>query len=258
MPNPSPIYLVKYNDTVLKGYATSEDIPLAMRIGTVPVIGSDGGVATGRGGDFRNFQVGMRILSRLSSGSGLAHITDCKDQWRDNLATCARVSGPAKLYIGESDRYILCTFESSSAPLVAGSSKAISFELNFQASTPWFLGTTVSGSQGVGGNTTVSVTIGNTRKTYPVIIVPSGITHIMLDHTASGKSLILSGSHLNPLVVDCSTLSITSGGNNAYYYLSSSPNFGMYQSGAGTMVLNASQVVGSGTVTVSLTPRYER
>lgn len=258
MSNPTPIYLVKFASTTLLGYAIDEDIPLAMRLAATAIIGSDGGGLAARGADFRSFRIGMRILSRLSSGSGLAHLDDCKNQWRTNLATLSRTAGPAALYIGETDRYIMCEFENSSAPLSAGSSRAISFSLTFRGNPPWFLGTEVSSTTGVGGDTSISVVIGDTRKTYPTITIPSGITRITLSHTPTGKSFTLSGSHASPLIVDCATLQITQAGSNALSYLTSNPDFGIYRVGSGTMTLNATAVTGSGSVILAMTPRFER
>jgi hypothetical protein len=99
---------------------------------------------------------------------------------------------------------------------------------------------------------------GNTRRTYPIITIPSGIRKITMSHTASGKSFTLSGTHADSFIVNCATLEITQGGNNAFFYLASGPDFGMYHEGAGTMTINTSGVVGSGTVTVFMTHRYER
>jgi len=258
MAHPAPIYIIEYDNTQLPGYAVSEDIPLSMRIGGVPIIGADGGFITGRGADFRNFRLGMRILSRLSTGTGLQHLDDCMDQWREALAICARVETVAPLYIGDTDRFIMAEFEGSTAPLQAGNTKAISYDLAFKGNPPWFLGDTVEVSTGVGGTRPINITIGDTRKTYPTITIPSGIRKITLSHTASGKSLTLSGTHADPFIVNCATLEITQGGNNAFFYLTSGPDFGMYHEGAGTMTIDASGVVGSGTVGVFLTPRYER
>lgn len=259
MSNPTPIYLVKYAGTTLLGYAVDEDIPLAMRLSAVAVIGSDGGGLSRRGGDFRAFRVGMRILSRLgNNATGLQHLNDCKNQWRTDLATLSRTTGTAALYIGETDRYIMCEFESSSAPLVATNARAISFTINFKGNPPWFFGTEVSTNKAISGDDTIAVTVGDTRKTYPTITIPTGITGITIAHAPSGKSLTLSGAHVDPIIVDCATLQITSGGENALSYLTSSPDFGMYQMASGTLTLTITAVTGSGTVVLAVTPRYER
>jgi phage-related protein len=259
MPNPTPVYSVKYAGTTLPGYAQTEDVPLAMRVSSAGVLGRDGGTASIRGIEFRDINVSMRVLSRLSSGTDLDHLNDCKAQWRSALATCARASGSTNaLYIGETDRYINAIFVGSTEPLAARDARAVTYTLTFKGNPPVFLGTTVSGSASISGAGTVTVSIGDTAKTYPVITIPTGITRITLSHSNTGKSFTLSGTHASPIIVDCATLQITQAGSNAVSFLTSSPNFGIYHVGSGTLTLSASNVTGTGTVSVEMTPRYER
>jgi hypothetical protein len=255
---PSPIYLVKFNGQVLPGYASDEDAPLAARLSAQSILGRDGGILSGRGMDIRTLDIRMRALSSLTNGTGLQHLNNCKDQWRAALAICSRAVGAAALYIGETDRYIMCDFEGSSAPLTAKDSKAISYALSFKGNPPWFIGAEVSSSTAVSGSGPLSLAIGDTRKTYPTITIPTGITHITLSHPSTGKSFTLSGSHAASIIVDCATLEITEGGYNAISYLQSSPDFGIYHVGAGTLTLSSSNVTGSGNVTLAMTPRLER
>lgn len=259
MPNPTPQYAVKFAGTTLPGYAQTEDVPLAPRVTDTAVLGRDGGLVYQRGTGTRDIAVSMRVLTRLSSGTGKQHLSDCLDQWRDALSTCSRASvSGAHLYLGDTDRYINAVFAGSTAPLAAKDSKAVTYTLNFKGNPPWFIGTTVSSSTSVAGNTTLSVNIGDTRKTYPIFTIPSGITRITLTHSGTGKAFTLSGSHSTNLVVDCAKLTVTSGGSNAISFLTSSPDFGMYHVGSGTFSVSSSNVTGSGSVKIELTPRYER
>ena len=105
---------------------------------------------------------------------------------------------------------------------------------------------------------TVTVDIGDTAKTYPIITIPTGITAITLSHSNTGKSFTLSGTHASSIIVNCATLQITQAGSNAVSFLTSSPNFGIYHVGSGTLTLSSSNVTGTGTVSVEMTPRYER
>lgn len=258
MPNPSPVYVVTFGGTALPGYVQTEDIPLNMRVGGSEILGRDGGTQARHGAAFRDISLTMRLLSRLSSGTGLQHLNDVKDQWRDALATLIDTTSPAQLKIGETDRYIMAEFVSSTEPLQAFESKRATYTLTFRGNPPYFLGTTVSGSASVSGNTTITTAIGDTRRTYPTITIPSGITRITLTDPVTSKSFTLSGSHSAPWVVDCATLQITEGGSNAVSYLQTTPDFGIYHVGSGSLVLSSSNVTGSGTVSVTMQPRYGR
>jgi hypothetical protein len=257
--HPTATYQIRWNGSLLHGYAQGEDIPLDFRVGQLPIIGSDGGFAPQRNAEFRNISLSMRVLSRVvGSGTGYQNLADCKNQWREDLAVLTRITGPASLQIGETDRYILATFAGSSAPISLQDKEALTYDMKFIGNPPWFLGTTVSSSTGVGGPRNITLSIGETRKTYPTFTVASGITHVTLDHSTSGKSLTMSGSHAAPWQIDCGTLQISSNGLNAFTALTSVPNFGMHHTGAGTFTVAASQVVGSGTIGIQMTPRYER
>lgn len=259
MPNPSPLYIVTFGGTALPGYCQGEDLPLFMRLNASDVLGRDGGTIAQRGAAMRDVSITLRLLSRLATGSGLDHLNDCKDQWRSALATLIDADGAQQLKIGESDRYINATFESSSEPLSAADSpRRATYTVTFKGNPPYFIGATVSGSASVSGNTTITTAIGDTRRTYPTITIPTGISRITLVDGSTGKSFTLSGSHAAPLVIDCATLQITEGGSNAVSYLQTSPDFGIYHVGSGSLVLSSSNVVGSGTVTVTMQPRYGR
>lgn len=259
MPNPSPIYIVTYSGTQLPGYVQSEDLPLFMKTSQAEVLGRDGGTQARRGAAMRDISLTFRVLSRLSSGAtSLEHLGDCVDQWRSGLNTCIDMDGSAQLKIGDTDRYINAEFISSTAPLQARESRRATYTMTFRGNPPYFIGATVSGSAAISGNGTITTSIGDTRKTYPTITIPTGITRITLSHSTTGKSFTLSGSHASPWVVNCATLQITQAGSNSIEDLQTGPDFGIYHVGSGSLVLSASNVTGSGTVSVTMQPRYGR
>lgn len=259
MTNPTAVYPVQFNGTTLPGYAQGEDLPLNMRLSSAEILGRAGGTLAQRGTAMRDVSVTMRVLSRLSTGTEIAHLRDCYDQWESALETCIQPSGSAQLKIGRTDRYLDAMFVSSTAPKqVPESSRRMSYTLTFKANPPYFIGTTVSGSASVSGATTITTNIGATLKTYPVITIPSTITHITITDSGTSKSFTLSGTHSSAWVVDCATLQITTGSNNAASQLTSSPDFGIYHVGSGSLVLSTSNVTGSGTVSVTMKPRYGR
>lgn len=259
MSNPSAVYPVSFDGTTLPGYAQGEDLPLNMRLSSAEILGRDGGTLAQRGAAMRDLSVTMRLLSRLSTGTELQHLQDCYDQWEDALEICIQPSGTAQLKIGRTDRYLNAMFVSSTAPKqVPESSRRMTYTLAFKANPPYFIGATVSGSASVSGATTITTNIGDTLRTYPVITIPTGITRITITDSGTSKSFTLSGTHASAWVVDCATLQITAGGNNAASQLTSTPDFGISHVGSGSLVLSTSNVTGSGTVSVSMTPRYGR
>ncbi len=262
MAHPTPVYRVKFDDQYLPGYLQVEALPLTMRNVMVDIINRDGGVIYSNGAMSRDLSLEFRVLSRLNhfSASGLEELEDCIDQYRDALAICARADVGQPLYIGPTttDKYLLATFKDSDYQWTAPDHDAISYTLNF-STTPYFLGPTVSGSQSVSGNTSINVNIGDTRKTYPDITIPSGITAITVSHTLSGKSFTFAGTHANPVTVYCGSLLVEdSAGTNYVANITSGPDFGIYHVGSGTMTLNITGVTGSGTVSVRMQPRTER
>jgi len=258
MPNPTPIYIIKADSHQLPGYCQEEDLPLSMRTSSADIIGRTGGTLSRIGADMRSVSIRMRLLSRLSNTTGLLHLKDIKDQWREGISALDDLQGPCKLYIGDTTRYLNAEFQGASMPLVAGTSDRATYTVTFLANPPYFLGTTVSGSSSVSGSTTISVAIGDTRKTYPIITIGSGITAIAMSHSGSGKEMVLSSMSGSAVTVNCASLQITQGGSNAARYLTSTPDFGMSFVGSGTFSLDITAVSGSGNVLVEMQPRYVR
>ena len=259
MANPSPVYIVSYSGQQIPGYTQREDLPFPIRVARNDILGRAGGTMAWGNAGLRDFTIRMRVLSRLSAGTGLDHLNDCKTQYRSALAIVSRVSSSAALYVGETDRYINALCTNISAPQEAPDSRRITYDLSFTAANPYFIGTAVSTSATVSGDTTLSLNIGDTSRAYPVITIPTGITAITVtDNSGTGRGFSLSGTHASSWVVDCGTLQITSGGSNAVSALTTGPNFGIYHINSGTLYLDVTGVTGSGDVSVTMTPRYER
>lgn len=259
MPNPSAVYTVQFSGTTLPGYCQFEDLPLFMKVASSEILGRNGGTQDRLGASMRDVTLRMRLLSTLSGGTGAQHLDNVMDQWESAMNTCVDAEGPAQLKIGRTDRYLNAEFISASAPKESiESSRRYTYTLTFKANPPYFIGTTVSGSAAISGNGTITTAIGDTRRTYPTITIPSGITRITLSGVGTGKSFTLSGSHASPWVVNCATLQITQAGSNSIEDLISSPDFGISHQGSGSLVLSSSNVTGSGTVSVTMAPRYTR
>ena len=260
---PTPIYRVKYNGTNLPGYLQNEDVPIEQTAYNVKVLGRDGGFLGEHGYNFKEITVNLLLLSRLDRGAtGLQHLNDCKAQWRDALAIAARADGLQPLYIGETDRYVNAVFVGATAPLQAPVTNRVSYTMRFMAE-PWFLSATPFTDTRAASVGIYSVTPGNSRKTYPVFTIATGITAITIEDDTvggSGNYFILSGTHTNPWVVDCGKLTITENGVNVISVLISDPQFGIWWQGGATdtMDINVIAKTGSGNITIDMPLRYER
>ena len=254
----TPVYIVNFDGQTLPGYAQTEELPLTMRNVMVDIINRDGGVIYQNGAASRDLSLEFRVLSRLNNVSGMLHLGDCLDQYREALRICARADRNQPLYIGPVNHYVLATFKESDYQLIAPDHRAMNYTLNF-STTPYFLGPTVSGSQSVSGNTSMSLNMTDTRKTYPEIDIPTGITAVTVSHSASGKSFTFAGSHANMVTIDCAALTVEdSAGVNYIANITSGPDFGIYHVGSGTMTLNITGVTGSGQMRLRMQPRLER
>jgi hypothetical protein len=190
------------------------------------------------------------------NNTGMQHLGDCIEQYREALRISSRVSSASTLFIGPMDHWLTARFFRASAPLAAPNSQAISYQMEFKTS-PWFLGPEQTQTSAVSGPGTISLNMTDTRKTYPSFEIPSGITHITISHTASGKSFSISGSHAG-LTVNCGNLTIKDSNGDQLGMLSSGPDFGIYHVGSGTFNADITNVVGSGNVRVFMNPRIER
>lgn len=258
MPNPTPRYRVKFDGHVLPGYLQSEDIPLEARDGRVEVINRDGGPMYDNGTGFRGVILHFNVLSRLTNADGLAHLGDCLEQYRDALRDVTRVQSSSTLFFGDTAHYLVAKYTRASSPLTAPDHKRIGYALEF-SSTPWFYGPPVSSTDAISGNDTIVLSMPDTRKTYPVFTIPTGITRMAVSHTPSGKSFVFSGTHASDITVDCGRLIVTdTTGTNHITKIVTGPDFGIYHVGSGSFTGNVSLVIGSGNVTTIMVPRLER
>jgi len=260
MSNPTVKYQIMYDGHVLNGYAQSEEIPVTARNGRVEIINRDGGSLLDNGAEFRNVSFTFDILSRLGNNStGLQHLGDCMDQYRETLRYVTRVPSASTLFIGGTSHYLIARYNSITSPLLAPDSRRIKYSLEFVAQ-PWFYGPAVYGSDSISGDDTIVLNMPDTRKTYPSFKVPSGITRMSVSHTPSGKSFTFSGSHANIISINCGTLMVqddTTGANKITTIITG-PDFGIYHVGSGSATFNISNVVGAGTVQTVMVPRLER
>jgi hypothetical protein len=259
MSNPNAQYKVRFDGHVLPGYLQNEDIPLESRDGRVGIINRDGGPIYENGTNFRGVILHFNVLSRLNSNNpGIAHLGDCLEQYRDALRFVTRTESSSTLFFGETSHYLVAKYTRMSAPMVAPDSKRIGYNVEFTAE-PWFYGPAVSSSDSISGDDTIVLSMPDTRKTYPIFTIPSGITCIAISHAPSGKSFMISGSHATSTVVDCGRLTaVTLGGTNQISKILTGPDFGIYHVGSGSCTFDVSNVIGSGLVTTIMVPRLER
>jgi len=261
MTNPTPKYRVKFAGSYLPGYLQTEELPLTMRNVMVDIINRDGGIAYQNGATFRDLSLDMRVLSRLDSNhSGIEQLGDCLEQYREGMRICARADKNQALYLGDTaiGHYLVATFKGSTYTLNAPDHDAMNYRVDFSTS-PYFLGPTVSGSKSISGNDTITLNMTDTRKTYPEIDIPTGITGITVSHATSGKSFTFAGSHANVVTVNCADLTVKdSAAANKVALITSGPDYGIYHVGSGSFQLSITGVTGSGTVAVRMAPRLER
>ena len=147
MPNPSPVFVITYNGEQLPGYSQGFDDPLSHRIAAIDIPGRDGGFLRGQGAAIRDVTLQMRVLTRLTSGTGLAHLNDCLDQYREALRILESANGAkANLYVGNTTRYLRAAFVGASAPLSASENRRLTYSVTFKAD-PYYLGETLTFSR---------------------------------------------------------------------------------------------------------------
>jgi hypothetical protein len=257
MPPPTPIYIVTFNANTLPGYLQQEDTPFGVRGLFADSVNRHGGILDTGGAALRPIHLDMRVLSRLSSGNGLAHLNDCKAQIREALRHVARVSGPARLEIGDTDRYLNAIFQNSSFTLLAGETKRISYSLDFMAE-PFFISDTPLADT-IAGNGSLDVTFtDNTAQTYPTFSLPSTLTGVTF--TVGTKVLtFLRGSVTGAITIDCARLTAIkdSDGTNVVSTISE-VDWGFSHTSTGTFTVTVTGYAGSGTITMNIAARFER
>lgn len=259
MANPTAQYKVRFDGKVLPGYLQSEDMPIEARNGKVEVISRDGGSMYQNGTNFRGITLHFNVLSRLGSNStGLEHLGDCLEQYREAAAYVTRPVSASTLFFGDVSHYLIAQYGQVSAPLAAPDSKRIRYNVNFDA-TPWFYGPAISSVDTISGNDTIVLNMPDTRKTYPAFTIPTGITRMAVSHAPSGKSFVFSGTHASDITVDCGRLIVTdTAGDNHVSKIVTGPDFGIYHIGSGSCTFDITLVTGSGDVVTTMVPRLER
>jgi hypothetical protein len=258
---PSPIYVVTYDGDQFPGYVQGDDQPLILKVVSQDILNRNGGIVTPHGSEIRKISLDFIVLSRLGSDvTELQHLNDCKDQYRVAAAITARATGVAKLYIGNTDRHLSALPTGISAPLVSDeSARRIRYRVTFDAE-PYYVGeTAITGS--FSGNTTVGLVFAtDSRETYPIFTIPSGVTGFTATHAASGKTIeFLRDTFTGEIVISTSNFTVkqTSNGGNASRTMQN-VNYGMkWAGGTGTMSIVVTGFAGSGTVSVDIYPRYE-
>jgi hypothetical protein len=260
MPNPTPIYVVTYDGLQLPGYVQNEDRPVVMASIEDTILGREGINSTSIGSKSRQISFTFLVKSELENVSDLLHLENCKDQWRSALKILTRNPGMKELKIKDTDRYYLAKTERSSQPLAAGKSRSIMYTVDFTAQ-PWAYAETPA-TDTFTGNGGILLDVGDSRKTYPVFTIPSGVTAFTAtDDSGSGKSLdFVRGSYGSvQITIDCAQMLVyrTSTGVDASSTMANL-NFGLYYNGTdGNYNITITNFAGSGTVTVDAYPRYE-
>jgi hypothetical protein len=234
-------------------------MPIESRNGLIEVISRDGGSMYQNGTNFRGIKLNFNVLTRLGGNhTGLEHLSDCLEQYREAAAYVTRSVSSSTLFFGDVSHYLIAQYRQISAPLAAPDSKRIRYAVDFDA-TPWFYGPPVSSTDAISGDDTIVLNMPDTRKTYPVFTIPTGITRMAVNHSASGKSFVYSGTHASPITVDCGRLTVLdSTGTNHVSKIVTGPDFGIYHIGSGSFTAAVSLVTGSGNVVTTMTPRLER
>ena len=257
MANPTPIYTVRYGSEQLPGYVQGEDRPVVLNSVDNKLLGKDGFDTAFAGTAPRDIALNFLIMSSLGSSVGdLAHLEDCKTQWRNALKILTRNPGLKQLEISDTDRYYLAKVDRVSAPLTSERSRSIRYTVDFTAQ-PWAIGKTAVTTTFT-GNGTPSIAIGDSRKTYPIFSIPSGVTAFTVTDE-NGKILqFLRGTASGTITVDSGTLTASTASGGSAVTTMVNLGFGLFYAGTdGVYNMTVSGFAGSGTVTVSMYPRYE-
>lgn len=254
---PTPIYRVRYNSNYLPGFLQQEDIPIDFRLAAGESINQMGGSVRSNGASLRPIRLAMRLISRLGTATGLQHLEDCKDQWREGLRYVSRLDDPAPLYIGDTDRYMMAQFKNSSMPLTAGESpQRATYRVEFLAK-PFFLDDTAE-TDTVSGNGTLSVTFADTAKTYPVFTLASGVTAAILTAPDGRTITFARGAATGEVTIDCARLTVRQGDGTTAIASVAEVDWGFSKVGSGTFDVVVTGYAGSGDIDMDMTARYER
>lgn len=101
--------------------------------------------------------------------------------------------------------------------------------------------------------------IGNSRETYPVITIESpATTTVSVSFSGAGKSFIYSGPAKPRVIIDCGGLTAKDSDGLSMLKYISNPDFGLKFQDGGRAVVTATVTAGDVSVTMDISPRYER
>lgn len=254
---PTPIYRVRFNGNYLPGFLQLEDLPLVFRLASGESLNQMGGSISSGGAALRPVNLSMRLISRLGTATGLQHLEDCKDQWREALRFIARLDDPAPLYIGNTDRYVMAQFKRSSMSLAASdSSKRSTYTIEFLVK-PMFLDETVL-TDTVSGNGSLDVTFTDTAKTYPIFTLASTVTAAILTAPDARTLTFARGAVTGAITIDCGRLTVLKADGTSAIGTVSEVDWGFFRIGSGTFSVAVTGYAGSGNITMNVQARYER
>jgi hypothetical protein len=180
------------------------------------------------------------------------------DQYREAVNILMHPSGEEQLIIHDTDRYYLATVDSVTTPITNASSTRLVYTVNFTAQ-PWAIATTAVSDTftGTGDVTLTDPDLLASRKSYPIIVIASGVTALVATDDSGHTLDFTRGAFSGAITVDPGALTVTTaGGVNAINSLNSL-NFGLYHPGStSTFELHVATYTGSGTSSVSIYPRY--
>ena len=251
---PTPIYRVKVNTDYLPGYVQNENYPWSGKAFAEGILNRNGGKVQYGGANNVNVTLDFILLSSLGTATSLEHIDDLKSQYRSARSIVAR-AGRSKVYIGDMTRYLWAVGSASQGAFVAGKDKSLPYSVEWLAEPYLIDDTPVTDT--FSGNGAFSLTIPDSGETYPILTVPSGVTAFIATH-ASGKAVEFTrGSFTGTITIDCGDFSVVNdSGVNASATMDGL-NYGIVTDGPGDLDLTITGFGGSGSVTVSVSPRYE-
>lgn len=257
MPFPTPIYVYEFDGQPFPGYGQLERADYRTKAGSDDIVNRNGGVLYSGGAAVRNVVVTLNIFSRLTSGSGLDHLNDLKDQIREALRIAARHKEPKQLTLGDTDRYMMAVFLGFDSAFASTDGKRGQYSLNF-AAQPLFYSTTLL-TDTIAANGTLSVTTADTAEAYPVFLIPSTVTAVVLTGPDGRTISFTRGAVTGTVSIDCGTFRIekTSDGTNVSSTVEE-VNIGLSHEGAGNLDVTVTGYTGTGTITMQLRERYER
>jgi hypothetical protein len=150
----------------------------------------------------------------------------------------------------------MASFEGSSAPFEAGSSRRLAYTLEFDAQ-PWAYGVPESTTFAGTGAATVTG-LDDSRRAYATLVIPSGVTALVATDVLGHAIDFTRGAFTGDITVDTGAMTVTTAAGVNAIDTMNNLNFGLaYDDDSGDYVLTVTTYTGSGTATLDVTPRYE-